>query len=302
MLTLKEKIELALWLCNHNYNIALTGSLMLYLKYYDKKNDSFFLGREPQDIDFIMDANDEDCDNLVLPPFIEKAEIKMSEYDGYEVLARFWYKGTKVEFIETPRFRYDKDYINYDWYRDYKDKEEANRHFYEDFYNFHHNHYNIRLALTCDLINAKQEYIKVDKNEDYINKTKEDLKKIYSIYDKYYKDEYNTIIKFYLEKGWYYKARSEDEARKFVEDLIWKNEVSNYECREVWFNYIKAIDHNWRDQYINYRKSQDRFYEGYRYGSVGYDEQKLIDKMLYGYDIPFEITEVENKGLDVLSL
>jgi len=300
-MSLKEKIELALWLCEHNHNIALTGSLMLYLRYYDKKNDSFFLKREPQDIDFIINANDEDCDNLVLPPFIEKVEVEMSSFEGYEVLARFWYKGTKVEFIETPYFRYDKEYISYDWYRDYKDKDTELRKFCADFYNFHYHHSNIRLALTCDLITAKQKYIEEDKNEEYINKTKEDLNKILAIYNDYYKDEYNTIIKFYLEKGWYFKALNEDIGRKFVENLIWKNEVSNYESRELWYDYITKIDHNWQDQYIKFKKSQDHWYEGHRF-CVGYDEQKLIDKMIYGYEIPFEVNKVEDKGLDLLSL
>ena len=148
-LTLEEKIELALWLSSHNSNIALTGSLMLYLRQQPRKIEDFVLKREPQDIDFIVNASDdEDKYNLVLPPFIDKIETQFSDYDGYEVLARFWYRGTKVEFIESPHFRYDEDFVDGSWYG-------RKNTFVQDFAFFHNHHYNIRLSLICDLIVAK---------------------------------------------------------------------------------------------------------------------------------------------------
>lgn len=285
-LTLEEKIELAIWLCEHNSNLALTGSLMLYLRQRPKKIEDFILKREPQDIDFIINASDEDAKNeLILPPFIEKYETQFSDYDGYEVLARFWYRGTKVEFIESPHFRYDKDFVGSSWYGNKKSLA-------QDFSSFHNHHYNIRLALISDLIVAKKSYIEVDKNEDYLNKTKKDLELLNNFYQKSYKDEYVTIIKSYLDHSWYYSKKTTDLGRKFIEQLIWKYEVSNYESREEWYKYIINIDHNWHEAYIEYRRKRDPYYSKYGYG-IDYEEQKMIDKMIYSYNIPFNY-ELQN--------
>lgn len=286
-MNLKEKIEFAIWMCQHNHNIALTGSLMLYLRYFDKDKD-FFLGREPEDIDFIVDTNDEDEYDFILPPFIEKVETKMSDYDGYEVLARFWYKGTKIEFIETPRFRYDEEYFSSNWYREYKDNTERIKDFCNDFYVFHTCHKNIRLALVSDLVEAKEKYIQEDKNEEYIEKTKEDLNKIYPLLKENYKDEYITILKFYLKKGWYYKKLTEDDARKLLEKIIWDKEVANCKEHEKWYDYIKKITHDWQDKYIEFEKLKDKWYNGERF-HVDYKEEKILNKLIYGYEIPFEI-------------
>lgn len=91
-LTLKQKVELAKWIVENNYHTAITGSILLWTLGID-------IGREPQDIDILVrDIGSADFrDSLVLPPFTE--EVDFESEDGYTVLARYMFFGTKIEFL-----------------------------------------------------------------------------------------------------------------------------------------------------------------------------------------------------------
>ena len=95
-MNLEKKIELAIWLCEYNPNIAITGSMMLYLIWIQKKDhnlENFYLGREPQDLDFIVNVEDDfDYDSILTQPFIKDEERVESEITGYPILKRFYCK------------------------------------------------------------------------------------------------------------------------------------------------------------------------------------------------------------------
>lgn len=154
MLTIDEKLKLAEWFCKYNPNIALTGSLMMYI--LTKDTGDYPFDREPEDIDFIVDYMQLCSDDLwdrefVIPPFSINVE-KTREVDNYPVMKRIYYKGTKIEFLYGSQYR-------------------------TRFYKTKHNNkkYEFSLGLPVDLYAAKQMYLLEDKNEEYIEKTRKDL-------------------------------------------------------------------------------------------------------------------------------
>ena len=91
-LSFEEKLELADWMIESfsaGCHITLTGSMLL------KKLG--IIDREPQDIDFIVQDIWEEGDNYILPPFSK--EVEFEDEDGYSVLKRFYWLGTKIEVI-----------------------------------------------------------------------------------------------------------------------------------------------------------------------------------------------------------
>ena len=85
-MTLERKLELAMWLCEHNYNISLTGSMMLYIRWIQQNGntlDNFYLGREPQDLDFIVNVEEEyedgDFSSSVQTEAVAKLHQKINE-------------------------------------------------------------------------------------------------------------------------------------------------------------------------------------------------------------------------------
>lgn len=296
-MTLEKKIELAIWLCEHNPNVALTGSLMLYLRWKldpNNKGKDFYLDREPQDLDFIVYIDEDDYDEygFCLPPFIEKVEEKYSTLTGYDVLARFWIDGVKVEFIETPYFRYDEEFIGTSWFR----PGEGSKGFMNDFRLFHAHHKNIRLAFISDLINAKETYVKEDKNLDYISKTKKDLIILKDYLNGIYKDDYFKILKTYINKSLYLKHNYEDKSRKMLEKIIYDYEVNNDTSKENWYKYISNLDHNWHNQY-NHLESLKGNITCY---STTRNEEKLLEEIVYEYKIPFEVNKMDDLELPLL--
>ncbi len=139
-LTLAQKIELARWIEETNYSdVLLTGSLMLHLRGID-------LGREPQDLDFLVRDDGFDPDGIILPPWTEK----ISAPDGYVVRARFMCLGTKIEFLTVgnrERFTFD----------------EENK--VDDIY----------LASVEGLLAAKKEYVENDTSEESKEKHRRDI-------------------------------------------------------------------------------------------------------------------------------
>lgn len=295
MLSLEKKIELATWLCENNHSIALTGSMMLYLRWIKKPGNSlenFYLGREPQDLDFIVNTQEffEDEINLTLPPFIEGLEEQDSEFDCYPILKRFYIDGTKVEFIEMPHFRYTWETIP-----KYGDKGFKFEDIRQSIERLRHGEGDIRLALITDLYAAKAKYIEEDENKEYIEKTKKDLLVLTPILHEVYFDEYKKIIESYLENSWYDYKKYEDIGRKLSESLIKKFIVDGNPDKEKWFEYIRKINHDYLNQYRTwYRNTKDRFYDSYGYT---YQMKKTIDKLLYAFEIPFEFSEVQNMEL-----
>jgi hypothetical protein len=57
-----------------------------------------------------------------------------------------------------------------------------------------------------------------------------------------------------------------------------------------WLEYIKKIDHNYVDYFRTwYRKEQDSFYDSRGYT---YQLKKVIEKLLYEFEIPFELNQI----------
>lgn len=131
-LTYKQKLEVAKWIARYN-NGLITGSIML-------RERGIELGREPQDIDILIE--DTLPEDIILPPLCEDVDIVIGEED-YPVLKRAYFFGTKIEFIQvpyTPRL-YAKE----------------------------------KLADIEDLLQAKRKYLETDTNEAYLEKTKRDI-------------------------------------------------------------------------------------------------------------------------------
>ena len=290
MLSLEKKIELATWLCENNYSIALTGSMMLYLRWIKKPGNSlenFYLGREPQDLDFIVNTQEffEDEMNLVLPPFIEGLEEQDSKFDCYPILKRFYLDGTKVEFIEMPHFRYTWETIP-----KYGDKGFKFEDIRQSIERLKRGEGDIRLALITDLYAAKARYIEEDENKEYIEKTKNDLFLLNPILKEVYFDEYLTIIESYLNNSWYDSHKYKDDGRKLSESMIKKLIVDNDPHKEKWFEYITKINHDYIQQFKNwYRKTKDIYYDSYGYS---YQMKQTINKLLYAFEIPFEFNKI----------
>lgn len=294
-MTLEKKIELATWLCENNHSIALTGSMMLYLRWIKKPGnilENFYLGREPQDLDFIVNTQEyfEDEINLTLPPFIEGLEEKDSDYDAYPILKRFYLDGTKVEFIEMPHFRYTWE--NIPRFGDKGFKFEDIRQSIE---RLRRGEGDIRLALITDLYAAKAKYIEEDENEKYIEKTKNDLFVLNPILKEIYFDEYLTIIESYLDNSWYDYKKYEDIGRKLSESMIKELIVGDDPIKQKWFDYITKIDHDYIYKFKSwYQNTKDRFYDSYGYS---YQMKKTIEKLLYAFEIPFEFSETGHMEL-----
>lgn len=142
-LTLAQKIELARWIEETNYRaILLTGSLMLHLRGID-------LGREPQDIDFLIRDDAFDPDFINLPPWAKKISEEETP-DGYVVRARFMYFGTKIEFLTV---------VNRECFTFNKENEVDG----------------IYLASVEGLLAAKKEYVANDTSEESKEKHRRDI-------------------------------------------------------------------------------------------------------------------------------
>ena len=246
-------------MCQHNDFLALTGSLMVYLKYGN------ILGREPHDIDFIVDMQEYEEDySLILPPFIDKTEDGYSEYSGYDVLKRFWIGDTKIEFIESHDFRYTEDYINRDRYGK---SVGIHKDFLEEFNACKSGQYNMKYALLSDLIDAKKHYFEDDTNTEYLDKTYNDLQILEPLLDnidqytrsyrglrKYTEDykvtvfesDYYQMIKRYI-IHWTDKDIKNDTARKYIENKIYETYVKDNPENKEWFNFIQTINHDTRN-------------------------------------------------------
>lgn len=99
-LTKEQKLDLAAWIANENDGL-ITGSLMLHRRGID-------LGREPEDIDILIEPTSPD--DLILPPLCDKIVIEDDE-EGYPVLLRCYFFGTKIEFMEDVGEDFDLAYV-----------------------------------------------------------------------------------------------------------------------------------------------------------------------------------------------
>jgi len=232
MLTLDEKIELAYWIIDHNNNVALTGSLYVYLK-CKELNIPYPLDREPQDIDILVNYDKVKDDEefpvcFCLPPFIEEVEMNKLDFD-YPIIGRFTYRGTKIEFLYSDNFRSKftetKEFVlnRNRGYRDIK---------YWDF------------GLMFDLIGAKQYFMKIDSNPEYLNKTRNDIDKLFNMinesnYD--WESEYIEILKYYIINNKSLKTYK-DYGRICIEGWIWDNIVKGDSELIKWFSLVSSID------------------------------------------------------------
>lgn len=143
-LSFEEKLELADWIKeSFNLNvifIMLTGSMLL------KKLG--IIDREPQDIDFII-LKASDADYATLPPFAKNVEF--DEEDGYRVLKRFYWLGTKVDILLNEGISYDVFF---------EDSEET------------------QIEIVEGILKAKKFYLEKETRPDQIAKHKEDIPKI----------------------------------------------------------------------------------------------------------------------------
>lgn len=155
-LTFNQKLEVAAWISEKN-NAAITGSIMLRLIGIE-------LGREPQDIDIIIE--DTDPDDIILPPLCTDVEFKTEH--GYQVLKRCYFLGTKIEFIVVDKLKYKKHTIG--------DK-------------------SIDIAYVEDLYLAKIGYVANDSNEDYIEKTKKDIEILKNFFEQRNNENTNNILR-----------------------------------------------------------------------------------------------------------
>ena len=301
-MTLERKLELAMWLCEHNYNISLTGSMMLYLRWIQEKDhniENFYLGREPQDLDFIVNVEEEYEDgDFVLPPFITNEEMVDSNFTGYPVLKRFYCEDVKVEFIEAPHYRFTEERIPHK----FDESKFSVKSFLRDFQMHRSGQKDIRLALITDLVAAKKQYVEDDDNASYIDKTVKDLESLNPIIEECYLDDYKVILESYLKHNWYYAKRENDAGRDLSEKLIETNLTNNSNPKWMeylknsstdylhWLEYIKKIDHNYVYYFRTwYRKEKDSFYDSRGYT---YELRKVIEKLLYEFEIPFELNQI----------
>lgn len=143
-LSFEEKLELADWMIeSFNRNvifIKLTGSMLL------KKLG--IIDREPQDIDFII-LKASDADYATLPPFAKNVEFEAE--DGYRVLKRFYWLGTKVDILLN-------EGISYELF--FEDGEDAD------------------IEIVEGILKAKKSYLETEVRPDQIAKHTEDIPKI----------------------------------------------------------------------------------------------------------------------------
>lgn len=142
-LTYEEKLELADWMIKSfsaDYHITLTGSMLL------KKLG--IIDRDPQDIDFIIE-NLWEGEDYILPPF--SREVEFEEEDGYSVLKRFYWLGTKIEVI--------------------RDEELDNN-------IFSLNQEELDIKIVEGILKAKRGYLETETRPDQIAKHTEDIPRI----------------------------------------------------------------------------------------------------------------------------
>lgn len=143
-LTYEEKLELADWMIESfsaGCHITLTGSMLL------KKLG--IIDREPQDIDFIVQDIWEKGDHYILPPFSK--EVEFEDEDGYSVLKRFYWLGTKIEVI------HDEDLVCKV---------------------FRLNQEEVDIKIVEGILKAKKFYLETETRPDQIAKHTEDIPKI----------------------------------------------------------------------------------------------------------------------------
>lgn len=143
-LSFEEKLELADWLAElfslSSADIYLTGSMLL------KKLG--IIDRETQDIDFII-KNVWEVEDYMLPPF--SREVEFEEKDGYSVLKRFYWLGTKFEII------HDKNLVESIFW---SNQEETD------------------IKIVEGILKAKKSYLETETRPDQIAKHTEDIPKI----------------------------------------------------------------------------------------------------------------------------
>ena len=142
-LSFEEKLELADWMIESfsvYYHITLTGSMLL------KKLG--IIDREPQDIDFVIEKVWVDED-YILPPFSK--EVEFEDEDGYRVLKRFYWLGTKIEVIHDEDLAYKVFRLNQD---------------------------ETDIKIVEGILKAKKRYLETETRPDQIAKHTEDIPKI----------------------------------------------------------------------------------------------------------------------------
>lgn len=142
-LSYEEKLELADWMIesfSHYCHIHLTGSMLL------KKLG--IIDREPQDIDFIIE-NIWQGEDYILPPFSK--EVEFEDEDGYSVLKRFYWLGTKIEVIHDEELKHEVFWA---------DSEEGD------------------IKIVEGILKAKKSYLETETRPDQITKHTEDIQKI----------------------------------------------------------------------------------------------------------------------------
>lgn len=144
-LSFEEKLELADWIAElfslYGVYVKLTGSILL--------KRLGIIDREPQDIDFIIADISSNIQYYTLPPFSKEVEFK--DEDGYRVLKRFYWLGTKVEII------HDEESGNVELW---EDGEEAN------------------IKIVEGILKAKKSYLETEVRPEQIAKHTEDIQKI----------------------------------------------------------------------------------------------------------------------------
>lgn len=161
-LTYDQKLELAKWIAEKNDG-AITGSIML-------RERGIELGREPNDIDIVV-SESLGADDIELPPLVYNKEEKQNE-DGYTVLARCWYFGTKIEFMADDYALERASKVGFD----------------------------AKFCMVDDLLEAKKEYVQKDENADYIEKSKRDIEIIEAYQKQFPIVRYRVRYNGYLEK------------------------------------------------------------------------------------------------------
>lgn len=144
-LTYEEKLELSGWISElfslHGVYVMLTGSMLL--------KRLGIIDREPQDIDFIIADISSNLKDYTLPPFSN--EVEFEDEDGYRVLKRFYWLGTKVEII------HDEESGNVELWEDGEDAD---------------------IEIVEGILKAKKSYLETETRPDQIAKHTEDIPKI----------------------------------------------------------------------------------------------------------------------------
>lgn len=144
-LSFEEKLELADWISElfslHGVYVILTGSMLL--------KRLGIIDREPQDIDFVIADISSNLKDYTLPPFSN--EVEFEDEDGYRVLKRFYWLGTKVEII------HDEESGNVELWEDGEDAD---------------------IEIVEGILKAKKRYLETETRPEQIAKHTEDIPKI----------------------------------------------------------------------------------------------------------------------------